>query len=242
MTEYQRQRKLLRDYLSRQRRAGLTVKTKLPKLVKNPTEKSVQRLQTLRTQAKQQAQKSRERVKRERAKIEKQKEDFMEKSLDEIVEESESYEAEPLIDLETGEIPYQSYSTEPSYEFDDFDFYDNVIEINIYDWAFNGTQTEYTDRIVRFIRDCKREYGLVNTAHVIMDMAGKGMSLTRLERYNNDYCHDWIAEFQEVLKEYGIRPDEEFRKKWEQEFLDANEDTFNDSLDAEVFESRYTGG
>lgn len=240
MTEYQRQRKLLRDYLSRQRRAGLTVKTKLPKLVKNPTEKSVQRLQTLRTQAKQQAQKSRERVKRERAKIEKQKEDFMEKPLEEVLQESESYEAEPLIDLETGEIPYQSYSYEPDY--DDFDYYANILDINVYDWATNGTQTEYTDRIIRFIRECQTEYGTVEMGKVIAEMGYRGNSLTRLERYNNDYCHDWIAEVQEVIKEFGFNVSDSFKKKWEQEFKDANEDSFNGSLDAEVFESRYTGG
>ncbi len=63
MTEYQRQRKLLRDYLSRQRRQNINIKTKLPKLVKNPTEKSVERLKQARETAKQQAKIQREKKK-----------------------------------------------------------------------------------------------------------------------------------------------------------------------------------
>lgn len=65
MTEYQRQRKLLRDYLSRQRRKGIQIKQTLPKIVKNPTEKSIKALENARERAKQQARVQREKVKRQ---------------------------------------------------------------------------------------------------------------------------------------------------------------------------------
>ena len=73
MTEYQRQRKLLRDYLSRQRRQNINIKTKLPKLVKNPTEKSVERLKQARETAKQQAKIQREKKKKSKQPIPKVK-------------------------------------------------------------------------------------------------------------------------------------------------------------------------
>lgn len=240
MTEYQRQRKLLRDYLSRQRRKGITVKTKLPRLVKNPTQKSIEQLQRKREQAKSEAKVSREKIKKQQAKAEKAKEEFAKKPLDEIADDSYNNVGEPVVDLETGEIPYERYTYEPE---DDFDVYENEVETYVYQWANSGTQTEYSERIVQFVRQCVSMYGNKTVAEALQKAKDNGYELTRMERYNNDRCHDWIAEVQEAIQSVsGNSFPEDVRKEYEQLFRDANEDTYNDTIDAEVFESRYTGG
>ena len=82
MTEYQRVRKAVRDYLSRQRRAGLNISAKLPAIPKKPTQASIRRLKKTLESAKKEAKVERDRIKREEKEQAKIQQDFMKKPLE----------------------------------------------------------------------------------------------------------------------------------------------------------------
>ena len=234
MTEYQRQRKLLRDYLSRHRRKGMVVNVKLPKLVKHPTDKSVEKLVNLREKAKEQ-------VRTEKIKlVEKQKarEAFTKVPVQKIYTDMTEQESSPVVDLDTGEIVSQERKREPDYDFDTFK---NIIDSTIYEWANDGTQTEYSERIISFIERCVSIYGTPTVAEALQISLDRNMVLTKLEKYNDVYCHAWITMFQDILSEISHKFPEDVAEEYDKMMYDANEDQFNGELDAEVFQSRYSG-
>lgn len=233
MTEYQRERKLLRDYLSRQRRKGMAISVKLPKAVKHPTQKSVEKIATLREQAKQQAKTQRIKLKEQ----ERIRQEFAKTPVDKIYEDMEHKESSPMVDLETGEIVFQRPKQEPDY---DFDTYQNLIDNTIYDWANDGTQTEFSERIISFIKQCISIYGTEKVAEALQIALDRNMVLSKLEKYNDVYCHAWITLFQDILSEIGQKFPEDVAEEYDRMMYDANEDQFNGELDAEVYQRRYT--
>lgn len=248
--QYSKLRKRTRDYLSRQRRSGLTIKAKLPKIPKRITSGSITKLEEFLASAKEEAAEAR--VKRQlQAQAEEQarkdKEYAQSLSARELAQKVVDNEATLVYDRETGEL----IRIQPTNKTDSsFDTYRHVIETSVFDWTRNGTQTEFTERIELFVERCIGYYGSEVVAKALMEMAENGMSLSRLERYNNDYCHDWIAELQSALsnvktEKKGISTTipfpEDIRKEFEELFLEANEDNFNGALDAEVYQQRYSG-
>ena len=238
MTEYQHERKLLRDYLSKQRRSGLTIQTKLPKMVKNPTEKSIEELKRRREKAKQQAAKARITLKKKEAQSRAKFQEFQKTPLRKIHENAVSKKSTPVQDLTTGEIVREEETRQPG---EDFDSYDNAIKINVYDWANDGAQTEYSERILMFINDCVAEYGSRIVAEALQVARNRNIVLTKLEKYNDVYCHAWITLFQDILTEISHKFPNDISEKYDKLMYDANEDQFNGELDAELYQSRYSG-
>ena len=245
--EYRYQRKLLRDYLSRQRRAGYVIKTKLPKIAKMPDYKSIEKLQRLREEAKQERSQIKQNISDKRKELDRLGDVFAKEPMRDVRYNVLVNKQKLLVDMETGEIIGYAPSNKP---IDNIDSYDIIIQNTVYDWTRNGTQTDYTERIEYFIERCVDEYGTEKVGRALQEAVNNGMSLTRMERYNNDYCHDWIAEIEEILSNIPVQKagrtvtvpfSEEMRKEFEGYFMDANEDNFNSALDSEVYESRYGG-
>lgn len=247
---YSKARKRLRDYLSSQRRKGIVIKTKLPELAKRPTSLSTERLEKLYEKAKEEAREYRENVFEKERQKQLEREEYESLSARDLAYLIATNQASLVRDDETGEI----VGIRRKQEAPKLDTSQHIIETAVYDWTRNGTQTEFTTRIEYFIEKCIGIYGKEVTAEAIQIMINNGNSLTRMERYNNDYCHDWIAEFQNVLREIPYEKkvlgrtgestslySRDLEKEFEDLFKEANEDNYNGQLDAEVYEQRYEG-
>ena len=92
-----------------------------------------------------------------------------------------------------------------------------------------------------FINDCVAEYGSRIVAEALQVARNRNIVLTKLEKYNDVYCHAWITLFQDILTEISHKFPNDISEKYDKLMYDANEDQFNGELDAELYQSRYSG-
>lgn len=242
-SEYNKARKRLRNYLAQQEKSGIPISIKLPPVPKRATKLSTEKVNKLLEEAKEERKEYMTFVKEREDRINR----YKNMPARDLAYEVASGRVSISYDRKTGEIVEAIPKSIPE---DRLDTDEHIIETAVYDWSRNGTQTEYTQRIELFIETCISQFGkdVVATALRIM-IDEQGLSLTRMERYNNDYAHDWIAETLEIIREIAydkrLRESESkvtnIRKQFEEYFKEANEDNFNGQLDAEVYESRYEG-
>ena len=247
MTEYQRQRKLLRDYLSRQRRKGKPVNVTLPKLVKNPTQKSVERLQKAREKAKEQARKQRQREKTKPRKTQQEPtpvtpsfpddDYFVDSRTGEVrkryrYEELDYDEGTFYVDPSTGELKHaiiDGHVVLPS---------ENVARhiLDTYAYSqFGGTFSPNKVALQGFFDTLTNEFGEDAVSDALRKASADGVQITKAILYSGEEAESYMDSILDYIDEAGEDTKESYRE------LFGDIEQWNTDEDRELFESRYRG-
>lgn len=247
MTEYQRQRKLLRDYLSRQRRKGKPVNITLPKLVKNPTQKSIERLQKAREKAKEQARKQRQREKSKPRKTQHEPtkvtpsfpddDYFVDSTTGEVrkryrYEQLDYDEGRFYVDPKTGELKHaiiDGHVVLPS---------ENIARhiLDTYAYSqFGGNFSPNKVALQGFFDTLTNEFGEDAVSDALRKASADGIEITRAILYSGEEAESYMDSILNYIDEAGEDTKESYRE------LFGDIEQWNTDEDRELFEGRYRG-